>query len=222
MCIDGVGEAPVRYQPEAQPEPEVASDGSEHDAPVLDEPPSQEHTAERDADPELPPPETLPGGLLSTGSSVLDGILVHSQQRLLDRIDEITSGVHLSLTRPSPAQVHVGDADSMPSLHARLAELEHSQARLLSATRDVQTALARLRTKVHEVDVWEGDVLLSIQEVVEAPRKKEGEFEDDAFEDNGYANTIDWAVRAILLGGFCSAVALAVRRFRRAAHDKIV
>lgn len=225
MCIDGVGEVPVRYGVEADPGPEAVPDGSEHDIPSPDEPPLEEHTEERDVDAEVPPPEALPGGLLSTGNSVLDGILLHSQQRLLDRIDEITSGVHLSLSRPSPVRALVESADALPSLHARLAELEHSQARLLSATRDVQTALLRLGTKVSEVDLWEGEVLQSIQEEFDAPhndKREEGAFEDDTLEDDEYTSAFDWPVRVILLGGFCSAVALGVRRFRRPAHDKIV
>lgn len=44
-------------------------------------------------------PELLPGGLLSTGSDMLDGILMHSHQRLLARIDEITHGVKSSIKR---------------------------------------------------------------------------------------------------------------------------
>ncbi|CAK9786704.1 hypothetical protein CC85DRAFT_276727 [Cutaneotrichosporon oleaginosum] len=222
VCIDGVGEVPVRYRKDMDPEPDAASHGSpDHDTASSEQPLPPISTEERDAEAELPPPEILPGGLLSTGNSVLDGILLHSQQRLFDRIDEITSGVHLSLSRPSPARAQVEDSDTLPSLHARLAELEHSQARLLSATRDVQTALARLRTKVSEVDVWEGEVLQSIQEEVTAPHDKR-EYGDDTFEDDGFASVFDWPVRVILLGGLCSAVALAVRRFRRPTHDKIV
>ncbi|BEI80183.1 hypothetical protein CcaverHIS002_0107120 [Cutaneotrichosporon cavernicola] len=218
VCIDGPGEAPFRYSAESEQAPQDSSDGSEHDISAPDEhEPPQSATEARITDPGLPPPEILPGGLLSTGNSMLDGILLHSQQRLLDRIDEITSGVHVSVTRSLSMAPPAGDA---VTLHARLAELEHSQARLLSATHDVHLALSRLRTKTHEVGLWESDVLLSIQQEVE-PIKKRDQVLDD-LEDDGNASVFDLPVRVILLGGCCSAVALAVRRFRRPVHDKIV
>ncbi|BEJ11266.1 hypothetical protein CspHIS471_0106880 [Cutaneotrichosporon sp. HIS471] len=216
VCIDGPGEAPLRYSAEDEQAPQDSSDGSEHDISAPDEPP-QSATEARITDPGLPPPEILPGGLLSTGNSMLDGILLYSQQRLLDRIDEITSGMHVSVTRSLSMGPPAGDA---VTLHSRLAELEHSQARLLSATRDVHMALSRLRTKVHDVGLWEGDVLLSIQQEVEPITKRDQVLDD--LEDDGYASAFGLPVRVILLGGSCSAVALAVRRFRRPVHDKIV
>lgn len=89
-----------------------------------------------------------------------------------------------------------------------------------------------LRIKIHDVGLWEGDVLLSIQQEVEAANgggssgvlrgKPERESEEDMDEDLGDddfdfdydAGPLDWAVRLILLGGFCSIVALLVRRYR--------
>lgn len=81
--------------------------GKNKDVPVAPEVPNVE------AEPEEATEDAVAGGLQSTGSKVLDGILMHSQQRILDRIDEITSSVRLSMLRPSPAQ------DVVPRLNAQ-------------------------------------------------------------------------------------------------------
>lgn len=91
----------------AGPKGKGAKKGTQGDAPPADRKEPKEPQAAPIAQPPVSdseedgeaPVELLPGGLLSTGSDMLDGVLMHSHQRLLARIDEITTGVKSSIKR---------------------------------------------------------------------------------------------------------------------------
>lgn len=106
VCIDGVGEAPVRYSgmpgvvaPSAPSTPGPAD--SEGGISAADEFNPTEYGDNLDISEAWrethKSADDLPGGFQSTGSSMLDGILMYSQQRLLDRIGEISSGLRTSM-----------------------------------------------------------------------------------------------------------------------------
>lgn len=114
-----------------------------------------EEDAESDSEPEM-----------TTGNEVLDGILLHSQQRMLEAIAKLHDHVH----QPVPAK-REGKEDTKGArpaapqdLAARLARIEATQATLSKSLKGLHSTLRKLAGTVQDRGTWETDMLLHIQQ----------------------------------------------------------
>ncbi|WWD16778.1 hypothetical protein CI109_101210 [Kwoniella shandongensis] len=119
-------------------------------------------------------PETAPTGF-STGSEVMDDILEHSQQRMLEAIDHLNRKVD-----QLAANVKVEGGDSKPSkslgekldpamsehmekLQRRVEHLEYSQRNMLESAVGVRSAIQAWDQEMAAVNEWQYEILLDVR-----------------------------------------------------------
>ncbi|KAL1410166.1 hypothetical protein Q8F55_004171 [Vanrija albida] len=207
VCIDGL------------------EDGTEAE---VDEP--EDEPAPVEPEPEAAPAPAAAADSLSTGSDVLDGILHHSQARLLEGIADIGKYIDTAVAdaavraqqraAPRAAEADAAGLTDLSPLDAHLAQLEAHQTALLLSTHALTGALRTLAHLSDETGKWEGDVLRRIQDelaLVEAAAAPQAEGEPAPGRrakakaareaSHGLVSTLSSSLPVLLFGG--AAVALA-------------
>ncbi|KAK8861320.1 hypothetical protein IAR55_002139 [Kwoniella newhampshirensis] len=170
VCIDGLYDKanPPKLPPNPiDPEPTQP----EHDA--------ERNTAEeaRSTSPEAEEPDAdseAPSTGFATGSEVMDDILEHSQQRMLEAIDHLNRRVDLLA-----ANVKIDGGDDTPKslgevldpamsahmekLQRRVEHLEFSQRGLLESAVGVRSAIQAWDQEMASVAEWQYDILLDVR-----------------------------------------------------------
>lgn len=114
---------------------------------------------------------------MATGNEMLDGILLHSQQRMLEAIGRLQERVN----QPFPVKPD-GEGSSNPvppDMITRLARIESTHAGLTKSLNGLHSAMRKLKVNLAERGTWEMDVLLHIQQQFYGEDAEEEEPEEE-------------------------------------------
>ncbi|KAK4683969.1 hypothetical protein P7C73_g6236, partial [Tremellales sp. Uapishka_1] len=118
------------------------------------------------ATPEVPQEPTTQ----TTGSEVMDDILLHSKQRMLEKIEELAKKVE-GLVPASDAIVvapKAGDDKdislALTRLYTRIEALEANQSSLMALGKKIRSVLRAFDEEMRDQQMWESEALLAINE----------------------------------------------------------
>lgn len=166
---------------------------------------------------------------------MLDGILLHSQQRMLEAIAQLHDSVHQSASR-GEGEANVAAHAVPQDLAARIARIEATQASLAKSLKGLHTAVRTLTVSAFERGSWEIDVLLHIEQqfyddgeadmaaaAAAGETDQDTEDEDQGGADSGAAGygSLPWWLCGLIVP---AAAGVAYRRYkgRRKGNDKIM
>nr|XP_018264371.1 uncharacterized protein I303_02537 [Kwoniella dejecticola CBS 10117]OBR86529.1 hypothetical protein I303_02537 [Kwoniella dejecticola CBS 10117] len=170
VCIDGLYD---KSNPPKHDLPPLPHDIDNNEAKQQAIPPKEIHEQRQKDEKEIPAAvEVSPAGF-STGSEVMDDILEHSQQRMLEAIDHLHRRVDILASNVAPRKKGnkgggIGNLDPAISTHLeklqrRVEHLETSQKGLLESALAMRSSVQLWDQEMASVGEWQYDILLDVR-----------------------------------------------------------
>ncbi|WVQ83556.1 hypothetical protein IAT38_005697 [Cryptococcus sp. DSM 104549] len=213
VCIDGLYDKANPPKHDLPPLPhDVQPEG--RDTPgSADSPDSPDGAADAEDDSDAGPPSA--DKVFATGSNVLDDILEHSQQRMLEAIDHLNRRVDVLAATTASGETAGGDgrekegkklgevldpamSSHLEKLQRRVEHLEFSQRSQLETALALRSAIQAWDLEMASISDWEYDILLDVRHRLDlaSPSSPPRSPRDPASPDADPANRRPYSPRA--------------------------
>ncbi|TYJ53532.1 hypothetical protein B9479_005801 [Cryptococcus floricola] len=171
VCIDGIYDKSNPPKHDLPPLPHDLGSPSENERDAEDE--VDDSTEEPEAGTEEP--ETAGGHMFATGSDMMDDILEHSHQRMMEAIDHLNRRVDVLGSKVQSENGEPGSAAALDpkmsshleKLQRRMEHLQFNQKAHAEAANQLRTAIQSWDTETASVMDWQYDILLDVRHKLE-------------------------------------------------------